>query len=186
MSLTTFSRQSPLRGEKGFSLIEVMVTIVIVSFGLLGLAGLLFSSVTAGQTSMSRTVAVDLANEMADRIRANWKAAKEGKFDAVLESDYADLSAGCTTTCMSGSCTPSEQAVLDICLWKAQLQKQLPAGAGSISANPDNPNLKCANVAVPCSFRVNVSWNESRYDSAASANSLFQNSKTSYSVSVQP
>lgn len=200
MPLTAFS-QPPLRQSvRGFSLIEVMVTIVIVSFGLLGLAGLLFSSVTAGQTSMSRTVAVDLANEMGDRIRANWKAVKAGSFDAVAVKSTADLAAACPTTCMSGQCTPADQATLDVCLWQAQVSKQLPGGQACIIASPDptlapdpdpckpvNPlNLKCADTTKACSFRVTVLWNENAYSTGAAASQLFQNAQTSYSVSVQP
>lgn len=184
MPLTAHSRQSPAGAESGFSLIEVMVTIVIVSFGLLGLAGLLFSSINAGHSSMSHSIAVNLANEMADRIRANWQGIKGGAFDAVSEADYADLSGGCVTTCMTGSCSAVDQAKLDICLWKAQVQKQLPAGVASIAV--DAGNLGCKAPSKTCSFNVTLKWNDNAYRSASAGSELYQNASTSYSVFVQP
>lgn len=183
MSLTTLSRQPRGQAESGFSLIEVMVTILIVSFGLLGLAGMLFSSVTAGQTSMARSIAVNLANEMGDRVRSNWKGIKAGAFNDVKTTDYADLSGGCVTTCMMGSCSPSDLAKLDVCLWKAQVQKQLPAGSASITVDPVNNS--CASAEDRCVFTVTVNWNESAYKTGT-ADPLFLNAQTSYSVQVQP
>lgn len=170
--------------ECGFSLIEVMVTIVIVSFGLLGLAGMMFSSLTAGQVSMSRSVAVNLSNEMADRIRANWKAVKAGAFDDIAKTDYADQGTACSTTCMTGVCDPETQAVLDICLWKKQIGRQLPGGMAEIEADP--ANLSCATASAACSFSVTVYWNESSYKEANAANAQFEMAQTSYSILVQP
>lgn len=171
-----------LRSQRGFSLIEVMVTIVIVSFGLLGLAGMMFSSVTAGQVSMSRSVAVNLSNEIADRIRTNWKGVQEGAYDDVEESDYAGATA-CATTCVTGECDPETQAVLDICLWKKQVARLLPGGTASIAVSEGN--LSCATPSEVCSFNVTINWNESAYRTEESG-SAFEVASSSYSVLVQP
>lgn len=170
--------------EYGFSLIEVMVTIVIMSFGLLGLAGMMFSSVNAGQVSMSRSVAVNLSNEMADRIRSNWKAVKAGAFDAVGKTDFADLGTACSTACVTGVCDPETQAALDICLWKKQVGKQLPGGAADIVV--DAANLSCATASAACSFNVTVYWNESGYKGSDADGAQFKVAQTSYSMLVQP
>ncbi len=170
--------------ECGFSLIEVMVTIVIVSFGLLGLAGMMFSSLTAGQVSMSRSVAVNLSNEMADRIRSNWKAVKAGKFNDVTEAHYADPGTACSSACITGVCDPETQAELDKCLWKKQVGKQLPGGLATIAV--DASNVSCVTPSAACSFNVTVSWNESGYRAADADNAQFEVAKTSYSILVQP
>lgn len=169
---------------QGFLLIEALVTILIVSFGLLGLAGMLFSSMNAGQTSLSRSNAVSLANSMADKLRANWKAVKVGSFDSVALTDFADDS-GCVTTCMTAKCTPEDQATLDICLWKAQLQRQLPGGQGSIAV--DAGNAMCANASLVCAFDVTVRWNDNAYrTSGTSEGSDFSAQVSSYVLRVQP
>ena len=60
-----------LRNSKGFSLIEVLIALIIMSVGMLGIAGLYVQSMQAGRTSMLRHHAVTLAGDIADRIRAN-------------------------------------------------------------------------------------------------------------------
>jgi len=171
------------RFVRGFSLIEVMVTIVIVSFGLLGLAGLLFSSINAGQTSMTRSVAVNLANEMADRLRANWEGIRQGGFETAANADcFAKVATGCETTCMTGSCGAGDQAKLDVCLWKAQVEKQLPGGTACVQLSPGND--RCADATKVCSYIISLRWNESAYRSDAST--LFQSTPTTYSIRVQP
>ena len=57
--------------QSGFSLVEVLITLVIMSVGMLGIAGLYVQSMQAGRTSMFRHHAVTLAGDVADRIRAN-------------------------------------------------------------------------------------------------------------------
>ncbi len=171
-----------LKDERGTSLIEVMVTVVVVSFGLLGIAAMLFSSINAGQVSMQRSVAAMLANEMADRIRSNYLAIQAGAFDAVLAAEHAGTSA-CTTTCMTAQCGATDEATLDICLWKKQISKQLPGGTGSIA---NTTNLGCVAQGVPCIFTISVIWNETAYRTAGAANQTFQTSPSVYSLSVQP
>lgn len=181
MSVTGIDRRS---NASGFTLIEVLVTIVVVSFGLIGLAGLLFSAISAGQTSMQRSVAVAMANEMGDRIRANWMAVKAGAYDNVALTLY-DGAGGCATTCMTSVCSPADQAALDICIWKAQLQKQLPNGKGSITGDPSN--LMCSVPSQACLFTVVVQWNAMDYDTTGTnASKVFSANTASYTVRVQP
>jgi len=56
--------------QNGASLIEVLVAIVIVGFGLLGIAGMQLSSISMASSSYYRGVAVDLGVDLAERIRA--------------------------------------------------------------------------------------------------------------------
>ncbi|MCG8370161.1 MAG: type IV pilus modification protein PilV, partial [Proteobacteria bacterium] len=57
--------------SRGFSLVEVLIALIIMSVGMLGIAGLYVQSMQAGRTSMLRHHAVTLAGDIADRIRAN-------------------------------------------------------------------------------------------------------------------
>ena len=58
----------------GFTLVEVLIALIIMSVGMLGIAGLYVHSMQAGRTSMFRHHAVTLAGDVADRIRANPRA----------------------------------------------------------------------------------------------------------------
>ena len=59
------------RSQTGFSLIEAMVSLVVISVGMIGIASLYGQGLGASRTALFRTQAVNLAADMADRIRVN-------------------------------------------------------------------------------------------------------------------
>jgi type IV pilus assembly protein PilV len=130
------------RRQGGFSLVEVMITLVIMSVGMLGIAGLYVQSLQAGRTSMFRHHAVTLAGDVADRIRAN----------PLAKADYTDAE-GANSNCVLGGtdCTPAEMAANDIFLWKAQAAESLPGGDVTIAFDGG---------VIPPSYTITVSWNE--------------------------
>lgn len=105
----------------GFSLIEVLVTLVILSFGLLGVAGLMVSGVSNAASSEARSKASQLAADMADRIRANPNAALSAT------SQYI------TTYTESPPGSPTSIAERDKKAWLEALAAQLPQGDGKIT-----------------------------------------------------
>lgn len=126
---------------RGFSLIEVLIALIILSVGMLGIAGLYVHSMQAGRTSMFRHQAVILAGDVADRIRANPMAA----------AAYAG--AGANNSCVNGgvNCTPAEMAAHDIFLWDQQAVDTLPNGAVAVVFD---------NGVVPPTYQITVSWDE--------------------------
>lgn len=60
---------------KGFTLVEVLVALLILSIGLLGLAGLQAGGLRSNHSAYLRSQAVMLAHDMADRMRSNPVAA---------------------------------------------------------------------------------------------------------------
>jgi len=95
--------------EQGFSLIEVLVSLLILGVGLLGLGGLQVASMKSTTNAHSRTVANMLITELADRMRANPGGLNDGL--------YAE-SVNCTTpekACRINTfCTPEEVAKFDL------------------------------------------------------------------------
>lgn len=126
---------------RGFSLIEVLIALIILSVGMLGIAGLYVHSMQAGRTSMFRHQAVILAGDVADRIRANPRAA----------AAYAG--AGANNSCVNGGvdCTPAEMAAHDIFLWDQQAVDTLPNGDVAVIFD---------NGVVPPTYQITVSWDE--------------------------
>lgn len=126
---------------RGFSLIEVLIALIILSVGMLGIAGLYVHSMQAGRTSMFRHQAVILAGDVADRIRANPRAA----------AAYAG--AGADNSCVNGgvNCTPAEMAAHDIFLWDQQAIDTLPNGDVVVVFD---------NGVVPPTYEITVSWDE--------------------------
>lgn len=132
------------RRHGGFSLVEVLIALVIMSVGMLGIAGLYVQSLQAGRTSMFRHHAVTLAGDVADRIRANPRAA--AAYEAANGVNHA---------CVAGTvnCSQTEMAENDILLWKAQAVDTLPGGDVAIV-------YTAAAGGNPPNYQITVSWSE--------------------------
>ena len=100
----------------GFTLTEILVTLVIISVGLLGVAGLHSMSLRNNFDALIRSHASALADEIADRMRTNRTRA--------LAGDY-NIAVGVTRT-------GSTLADADLIAWKQRLAAQLPNGDGAV------------------------------------------------------
>ena len=100
-------------------MIEVLVTIVIVSLGLLGFAGLQMHSLKSNATALHRSYATMLAYDIADCMRVNRAAAIAGNYNL-------DFATAATSGTVQGD---------DMVTWKAALASSLPNGQGKITVN---------------------------------------------------
>lgn len=73
--------------QQGFSLLEVLVTLVLVSLAILGLAGLQSAALKNGHSALLRAQAAQYAYDMADRMRVNRAAAVAGAYNRLLGDD---------------------------------------------------------------------------------------------------
>lgn len=129
------------RRAAGVSLIEVLVAMLVVSLGILAMSGLLTNSTRYGKTSEFRAVATLLANDIADRMRANKAGVTANRY--VLNDEYQRLSAAPDpdTHCTEASpCVddPDTMAAKDLTDWRRALYFGLPGGAGYISVKADH------------------------------------------------
>src|ERR1035437_6960909 len=67
----TFHARHSMRGHSGFSLIEVLVSIVVLSFGLLGMVGMQAAALQSNREARLQSAGVVLTRELADMIRGN-------------------------------------------------------------------------------------------------------------------
>ncbi len=127
--------------QYGFSLVEVLIALIIMSVGMLGIAGLYVQSMQAGRTSLFRHHAVTLAGDVADRIRANPRAG----------AAYAG--AGNDNSCIAQNLDCDEDAMAgnDIFIWKAQALDSLPTG---------NVTVVYDDSTVPPNYQITVTWDE--------------------------
>lgn len=121
-----------MKNYSGFTLIEILIAMVVLAFGLLGLAGLQASGLKNNMSSANRSQATQLAYDIADRMRAN-------NFDASLfgGSKYITVAPTaavqeptCTTT---AGCTAAQMAEQDLYEWNIDLAASLPLGQGTIT-----------------------------------------------------
>ena len=128
-------------GNAGVSLIEVLVAMLVVSFGVLAMSGLLTNSTRYGKTSEYRAIATLLANDIAERMRANPPGVTGGSY--ALADTYELLSEppaandGCTQAAPCTGDNGVAMAAKDLADWKRALYFGLPGGAGFISVQAD-------------------------------------------------
>jgi len=136
------TRRDPARAAldsaaRGFSLIEVLVSMFIVSMGILALAGLLQSASRYGKMSELRSTATLLANDIADHIRSNPGGAT-GNFYNVTNAFPATAAYDSRKTpgdqC-TAACDPDELAYVDLAIWSARALATLPSGTPFIQYN---------------------------------------------------
>lgn len=129
---------NPPRTQQGTTLIEVLIAVVILAVGLLGMAGLQATSVRTNQGAYYRSQASILANDMADRMRANR--------DRALAGDYkmSDFPSSSSSNDVTGS-----RAAKDRAEWLNRLAESLPDGTGKVALDADV-------------FTISVRWNDNR------------------------
>jgi type IV pilus assembly protein PilV len=126
---------------RGFSLVEVLIALIIMSVGMLGIAGLYVQSMQAGRTSMFRHQAVTLAGDVADRIRANPRAG------------IAYAGQGANNNCVAAGvdCNEVQMAANDIAIWDQEAQDALPNGDVIVQFDDTvNPPL----------YTISINWTE--------------------------
>lgn len=115
--------------KRGFTLIEVLVTLVILLFGLLGIAGLMAKGQRAAFEAFQRQQALALAADMAERVLGNRSQAAGYAAAAPLLTPvgnnyglfYADLLKNNITNCATATCTALDLQRYDIAMWEGLL-----------------------------------------------------------------
>lgn len=132
---------------KGFSLLEVLISVAILSIGLLGLAGLQATTLRHNHSAYLRSQANLLVYDIVDRMRANRSIALNGNYNLALDADPATPEKDCT----KAECEAAELAAYDLNNWIQNLAAALPAGDGEISQPA---------AATPGAITVTVQWDE--------------------------
>jgi len=128
-----------IRTQTGTSMIEVLVAIVILSIGLLGLAGLQTAGLKSNQSASFRSTASMMAYSMLDSMRANQVSAGDGSYNHALSED--------------DPAAPGEDEIEmpgDVEAWLDELKSRLPAGSGAINVDGNNK------------VTITIQWDDSR------------------------
>lgn len=127
--------RTPPRRQRGFYMLEVLVSVLILAIGLLGLAALQSRALRYNHDAYVRSQAAILANDITERMRSVRGATAASQ----VLSSYATVSGG---TCNRNLAT----AQSDVKCWKDAIAAQLPGGQGTIVDNGDS------------TYAINISW----------------------------
>jgi type IV pilus assembly protein PilV len=141
MKHTHFSEKD----QRGFTLVEVLVALVVLSIGLLGMAKMVMVSSHSNDSAYLRSQATALAYQAMDSMRANLTASTTNGYITPL-----NVMPAATVNC-SAVCDNTTLALSDVYAWKQHLKNALPAGTGSITTS----------ATFPVIATVVVQWDDS-------------------------
>ncbi|HOB66820.1 type IV pilus modification protein PilV [Ottowia sp.] len=154
-------RPAPPRQQRGITLIESLIAIVVAALGILGILGVQMRTLTDTQTSVRRAQAVRLIEDLGERMKVNPNAL------AILGSYTSSWTASPPTPaaakdCSATACNGAELATYDVAEWKRGVQRVLPLGDATIFLAPGE--------TVASNRRqlgVMISWRENERDTSA-------------------
>jgi type IV pilus assembly protein PilV len=135
-------------GQQGFSLVEVLVTLLIITLALFGTAGLQAYSMRVNQLGKFRGQAVFLVNDLAERMEANFTLADQ--YDIPSTGRAPALGTDCSTT----DCTGASLVSYDLARWQNAVANALPQSVWAVASAPIAP----ASPLISTTFTL--SWQE--------------------------
>lgn len=165
------------RAQTGATLIEVLVAVVLLSVGLVGLAGLQFNGTKFNHNAYLRSQATALAYDAIDRMRANLAACPAGDTDGcayrtALATVFDGNAAQRCNMAFNGGGDPLAMAAAEVNQWKSCLEDTLPQGRGQVAGvNVGEVYVDQCGVqhSAPLGrevFMIEVNWGESRLATA--------------------
>ena len=147
------NRKTILRNlnQRGITLLEVLVTLLIIAIGLLGMLGMQAKSLSSHKDSFDRKAAVELLSQMTERMRSNHLGFMNGNYASDLAvGGTIQVAPGCGS---SIACSPADIALADISQWQGMIRTRLIDSAANISPNP-------APGAAAISSKVTIAWKD--------------------------
>lgn len=146
--------------QGGLTLLEVLVALMVLSIGLMGLAGLQGTSLRMNNSAYMRSQATALAYDMADRVRANVDAGTAYNQPSAPGSSGSPM-ASCEE---AAGCEASDMAANDIFRWREQISQLLPQGVGVICLDSTPASVDCDGGGD--TYVIRVTWDDNRLDGA--------------------
>lgn len=139
-----------MKRPHGFTLFEVLISLLIAAIGLLGMSRLLIEGLRASRSAAYRSSAVQLAGDFAERVRAN----------PLADDAYSGPAADHACANGASNCTAAELAADDLWQWQADIARRLPAGAtGTVALTDLDPGLQ---------YVITLAWPEIGHSAPAS------------------
>ena len=157
--LSALSRIAKRNGMIGFTMVEVLVALLVLSIGLLGLAALQGTGLRFSHQSYQRTQATILIYDIIDRMRAN----PQGLVNYPLDITTAPPASA--KDCVTNSCSAAELANYDLNAWRDSIQKTIGSQRSAIARNG-------------LFYVITIEWRESKFNEGA-------NPSQTQSVTVQ-
>lgn len=172
---------------RGFSLLEVLVTILIIAIGFLGLAKTQAAAVSNTQVSRVRAIIALQTGSLASAMHGNrefWGSPGVAPANfSVTGTTIVDTSGTLTVAgvdCVTSICTPAQLALYDVQSWSTNMNNQFPGYSLAAGCS--------TTTTLPVSCTLKVTWNEKylAVNRSTSASSASMTANQNYTLFVQP
>jgi len=142
--------------QTGFSLVEILVAVFVVSIGLLGVARMEIMAKNSNIEAIQRTTATQLAHDIIEKMRANPKQLASYAGKTVGNSVIGTPS----TQCDAASCTDTELSAWDLYQWEQSLMGTGEKSGTNNTGGLDTPRGCIAGPAAggPGAYVVSIAW----------------------------
>ena len=175
--------KTPMKSARGFSLIEVLVTWVLIATGVLGMAKMQATALSSTQTARVRSLIALQAGSLAAAMRANpayWAAGKAPASFSAAGTHISDPSGVLddAVACATTLCTPAQLAAHDVQNWVATINAHFPSYTATVN---------CSTTA-PVNCDIHLSWNEKQVavQRSGAASAAVQASTQRFALHVLP
>jgi len=190
MNTRGFAIRSAASRQRGFSLVEVLISIIILSFGMLGMVGMQAAALQSNREARLQSVAYGLARELAEMMQANKDVALSGSYmvdfppaPATSAASYC-MNVGSTGCAAAGTDALVKQAAIakaQLTEWHSRVDAELPGAKVKVCMDDvpfdasGLPNWGCTINAAASSGAayVKIGWTQGSTNRAAGAASAF-------------
>lgn len=124
--------------QKGSTLIEVLVALLVLGVGLLGMLGLQNQAIKMSQAALYDSQARYAINDLVERVRMNTRTdAGNAQYYAMSQASIA----GTSPSCGSSNCTPRQIATSDVAEWLSGLTRTLPSAKAEVKYTQNTSEL---------------------------------------------
>jgi type IV pilus assembly protein PilV len=143
-------RSGPAGSQGGFSMIEVLVSLLLIAVAMLGQAGMQANALKFSKGASFRMQAVLLANEVGERMESNKAGAIAGNY-VIATASGTPTAAG--TDCLTAACSATDLTTFDLAQWTTRVAATLPSGTWQILRSV---------TGNPSTYQIVLTWQDRR------------------------
>ena len=155
LSTMTFATSTPQRRQRGISLIESLIAIVVTALGILGILGVQMRTLSDTSTTVRRAQAIRLIEDLSERMRANPNAMVN------LGNYVSNFATNPTVGSCASGCDHTALAAYDLAVWKQAVRNSLPLGQVEIFIPPAETGVAAAQRRQ---LGIMIAWRENEGD----------------------
>jgi type IV pilus assembly protein PilV len=157
------STRSPRIAAAGFTLVELLVTVLIVSVGMLGLVKMEAAGVSESKVSRVRSLLTFQAESLAGMMRADrgyWASTTVAGPTYTFDGNLFSPDVSGASTCTTSACTTTQMAQSDLNAWATGFKTAFPGATASITCVTPTGAACAIGGTVPSSYDIKLVWAE--------------------------